>query len=300
MTKGRNTLRRKHKVDNLMDILFVTPQFVLYFALTILPFFVALPIVLTDRVSLLDLSAKFVGFANVSKILHEPIRSVFLPAAGRSALFTIINYGMVYLFGLTLALLMYEMTSKMQRGFFVVIYMPYMVSGLGIGMLLVMLFSKDTGSMNLLLLKLGIVKESIDIKQPGIATLAVALLVGWKYAGFNMALFLSGLLSIPSDTIDAAKVDGVSYAQRLRYIYFPQMIPSIMIATIFCLIGSFGVFDEPMGMGAQYGVKSIEYLSIVIYRFGFMQNANLAQGIAMSLTVYFPLIVVAYFVTRLH
>jgi ABC-type sugar transport system permease subunit len=294
------SLKKRHRTETLMDILFISPQFIIYFTLTILPFFIGLPIVLTDRASFLDQTVKFIGLENFRTILQPPVAHEFLPALSRSAVFTVINYSMVYIFGMTLALLMYELTTRVQRGFFVVIYMPYMVSGLGIGMMLIMLFSRDTGSINLLLIKLGILKEAIDIKQPEVARWALPVIIGWKAAGFNMALFLSGLLSIPVDTIDAARVDGTNYFQRLRHIYFPQMIPSIIVATIMCLIGSFGVFDEPMGLGARYGNKSVEFLSIVIYRYGFQEDASIAKGIAMSLTVYLPLFIIAYLFTRLQ
>ena len=68
-----------------------------------------------------------------------------------------------------------------------------------------------------------------------------------------MAIFLSGLLGIPVDTIDAARIDGAGYFRRLWYIYIPQIVPSIAIATILCLVGSFGIFDEAVGFGALYG-----------------------------------------------
>lgn len=116
----------------------------------------------------------------------------------------------------------------------------------------------------------------------------------------------STLLSIPTDTIDAARVDGVNYFQRLIYVYIPQMIPSIMIASIICLIGSFGVFDEPVGMGAFYGNKSVWYLSVVVYRFGFgvstgaQQAGRLSEAVTMSMVVYVPLIVLAFLLTRLQ
>ena len=301
----KDSLRRRRRMETWMDIFFVAPQFILYFGLTILPFFVALPIILTDRLSFVDETVHFVWFQNFVNIFRKPVADEFIPAVIRSAVFTIVNYGTVWLFGMTLALLMYELTSRVRRGFFTVIYMPYMVSGLGIGMMLIMLFSRDTGSANLILLRLGLLEKALNIKDPTVSTFALPLLVGWRYAGFNMALFLSGLLSIPTDTIDAARVDGVNYRQRFRHIYLPQMIPSIIIASILCLIGSFGLFDEPMGMGATYGNQSVQFLSIVIYRFSFGSHqaghaGTLAEAMTMSVTVYLPLFVAAYFLTRLQ
>lgn len=94
---------------------------------TILPFFVALPIILTDKVSFIDKDVDFIWMQNIINIFRPPISEEFIPAVIRSAVFTVINYGMVWLFGMTLALLMYELTSRVRRGFFTVIYMPYIV-----------------------------------------------------------------------------------------------------------------------------------------------------------------------------
>lgn len=292
---------------NLWNMAFVAPQFLLYVGLTILPFFVALPIIFTDRVSVMATDAHWIGFQNVASVFQGAIGEEFKPALLRTISFTFFNYLTVYLFGLTLALFMFEFKTSFQRikgAIFTIIYLPWMVSGVGVGMLLLMLFSRDTGSMNLLLLKLGLIKKAVDIQGSELVVqIAMPLMVGWRAAGFNMALFLSGLLSIPEDTIDAAKIDGASYAQRLTHIYFPQMIPNFIMATIFCLIGSFGVIDELVGMGAFYGNKKAQFISIILFRLGFASEGSwalgtMAEGITLTIIVYVPLLILAFWLIR--
>lgn len=287
----------------LWEILFVAPQLLLYLGLTIVPLLVSIPIVLSDRINFTDQNIDFVGLSNFWTIFQAPLVEQFIPSLTRTIILTLANYVMVFAFGLTLALLMFE--GKFRGLFFTLIYMPYMLSGLGTGMMMIMLFSRDQGSINLLLMELGIMKEPFDIKDPTITAYALPLILGWRYAGFNMALFLAGLMSIPTETIDASKVDGANYWQRLRYIYLPQIVPSIIIATIFCLIGSFGVFDEPVGLGAFYGNRSAEYFAVTIFKLGFgstigQQIGTMAQGIAMSLVVFVPLMVIAVYLIRLQ
>jgi ABC-type sugar transport system permease subunit len=291
-----------------MDLLYLSPQLVIYVGLTIVPFLVALPIIFTDTISLLDVDVRFVGLRNFVDIFQPPIVRDFLPALARTSAFVMLNYCMVFIFGIPLALLMFEFQqSRFKRPFFVVIYLPMMMSGVGIGLMMGMLFSRDSGSINLLLLKLGWIEEALDIKNPRTTVSTLALLVGWRYAGFNMAIFLSGLLAIPQSTIEAAIVDGCRYHQRIWYVYLPQIRGSILIATIFCLIGSFGVVDEPIGMGGLYANESAEFLSIILLQYGFRSMAGtestggtLAQAITMALTVYVPLFFCAYGLTRLQ
>jgi ABC-type sugar transport system permease subunit len=287
----------------LWEVSFVAPQLLLYIGLTIVPLLISLPIIFTDRVSFTDTNPDFVGLQNFGAIFQPPLVEQFIPSLSRTVLLMLANYVMVFAFGLTLALLMYE--GQFRGLFFTIIYMPYMLSGLGAGMLLIMLFSRDQGSLNLLLLELGLIDTPFDIKNPETTAYALPLILGWRYAGFNMALFLAGLLTIPTDTVEASIVDGANYWQRLWYVYLPQIVPAIIIATIFCLIGSFGVFDEAIGMGAFYGNRSAEYFAITIFKLGFgttvgQQIGTLAQGITMALVVFFPLMVVAIWLIRLQ
>jgi ABC-type sugar transport system permease subunit len=193
-------------------------------------------------------------------------------------------------FGLTLALLMYEVGFR--GGLFTMIYLPWMVSGLALGFLAIMLFSEATGTANLLLIKLGLITTPFNIKTEQGTTVVLPILIGWKAAGFNMAIFLTGLLSIPKETIEAAIVDGATYLQRLFRIYFPQMIPSFVIATIFCLLGSFKVFDELVALGGLYQNDAAEFLSIVLFRYGFAQN-KLSLAMTLALETFLPLMIIA-------
>ena len=295
MTAIRKTTSHARR-ETLMEVLFVAPQLILFLTFTIVPFIVAVPLVLTDRQSFLDTNVAYVGFRNFVSIFQEPFVSEFLPALRRTAVFTVMNYATVFLFGLTLALIMYEYRSRLKKTFFVAIYMPYMISGLGTGMLLTLLFSKDTGSLNLLLKALGMIQKPIDIKTQEAVTWLLPLTTGWRYAGMNMAFFLGGLQSIPYDSVEAAVVDGVNYWQKLRYIYLPQIIPSTVMATVTCLIGSFNLIDELFGLGALYGNSSAVFLSVLVYRKG--MTGGLSQSVAMSLVVFVPLILIAFLIIR--
>ncbi len=118
-------------------------------------------------------------------------------------------------------------------------------------------------------------------------------------AGFNMAIFLSGLLSIPSETIEAAIVDGASYWQRLTRIYFPQMIPSFIMVTIFCLIMSFGIFDPLVALGGTTTNQDAMFLSVVFIKYGFAMD-KLALSMTMALETGIPLVIVAILLQRLQ
>jgi len=282
----------------LTDYLLLAPQLILYIGLTLLPFVVAIPVLFTDRLAFNDTGVDAIGWGNFTRIFTDPnIQREYFPALQRTLSFVSLNYLMVYVFGLTLALLIYEVGFN--SWFFTIVYLPMMVSGLATGYMATMLFARSTGTVNLLLhewFKLG---WEIDIQRPTGTLLVLPILIGWKYAGFNVAIFLSGLLGIPHETIEAATVDGASYWKRLWRVYFPQMIPAFIIATIFCLIGSFGVFEELIPLGALSSNNEARLLSVIFFNYAFTSQ-RLALGLVLTLQTFLPLVVVALLLQRLQ
>ena len=280
------------------DWAFILPQLIIFVFLTIIPFFVAIPILFTDKSQFNDPQINPVGLRNFLALFNDHSVLVdYLPALRRTLVFVALNYTTVYIFGLTLALLMYEVGFR--GGFFTVVYLPLMVSGFAVGYMAVMLFSRETGTANLLLIELGLIKKGINIYSPEGTAFILPLLVGWRYAGYNMAIFLSGLLSIPEETIEASIVDGASYWQRLMRVYFPQMWPSFILATTMCLIGSFAVFDELVAMGALYVNPEAKFLSILFFTYGF-QVERLAMGMTLAVETFLPLVFLGIALQRLQ
>jgi len=292
----RNT--SKHQRRRILgDYAFLAPQLLLFVGLTLVPFVVAVPMLLTDRIDFQDSRATYIGLDNFTRVVtDESVGEEYWPALWRTARFTILNYAMVYVFGLSLALLIYEVGFR--TGFFTIVYLPMMVSGLATGYMAQMLFSRSSGTVNLILNELGM-GMPIDIKLPLGTTVILPILVGWKYAGFNLAIFLAGLMSIPTETVEAAIVDGASYWQRLTKVIFPQMAPSFIIATVFCLIGSFGIFDEAIALGALIGNQEARFLAILFFVYAF-QGQKLALSMTMALQTFVPLVVLAVLLQRLQ
>ncbi len=282
----------------LRDWAFILPQLSIFVALTIVPLILAIPYLFTDIAQFNDPQINGVGLRNfLALFTDKSVQADYLPALRRTLVFVFLNYTTVYIFGLTLALMMYEVGFR--GGFFTVVYLPLMVSGLAVGYMAVMLFARETGTANLLLMELGVIKEPFNIYSANGTAFILPLLVGWRYAGYNMAIFLSGLLAIPSETVEASIVDGASYWQRLWRVYFPQMMPSFIMATTMCLIGSFTVFDELVAMGALYVNPEAKLLSVLFFTYGF-QVERLGMGMTLAMETFLPLILVGIALQRLQ
>ena len=299
--RSKTSLSKTLRKENLSNLLFVTPQLLLFAIFILLPFIVSIPLAFTDYVDFTDTKIEFAGFKNFVRIFTNPTLAKWIwPSVRQTFFFMIGNYLTVFLFGMTFALMMYELTTRIQKSFFLIIYLPYIISGLGVGMFIDLLFARDSGSLNLLLKLLNLIETPINLKTHNGSLFSLIFFVGWRYAGYNMAIFLSGLLTIPNSTIDSSKIDGANYLQRLWHIYIPQMIPSIAIASISCIIGSFGIFDEPVGFGALYGNEHARLYAVSLFRMGVgVRGAGtLAEGVASSIVVFTPLLVIALLIFR--
>ncbi|HEC61839.1 MAG TPA: sugar ABC transporter permease [bacterium] len=292
--KGKN---RRLFNDTLLDVALVSPQLLLYLLFLIVPLFIGLPIVFTNMRGFADHQRTFVGLKNFYDLLIRPgyERNILYNSIYRNTIFFIINYLTVYLFGLSFALLMYA--GRFGHGFFTIIYLPMMVSQLAIGYIMTMLFSKSTGSLNLLLLQLDLISQPINIQSSAGSTWIVPLIVGWEFAGYNLAIFLSGLYSIPNETVEASIIDGTSYLQRLRYVIFPQMKDSFVIATVMCITGSYQIFDQAVALGGLGGNKNVEFVAIGLWKFMFRHGA-VGKAMTMTFIIGIPLFIFALFFTK--
>jgi len=294
----------KHKMSKLErqrmrgDWAFIAPQLFIFVLLTIVPLIIAIPILFTDKSQFNDPDIHQVGWSNFTALFTDrSVQEDYIPAFQRTIVFVALNYTTVFIFGLSLALLMYEVGFR--GGFFTIVYLPLMISGLAVGYLAVMMFAQETGTGNFVLQELGIIKKPLNVYSAAGTTIILPLMVGWRYAGYNMAIFLSGLLAIPEETIESSVVDGANYLQRLFRIYFPQMWPSFILATTMCLIGSFAVFDELVAMGATYVNPNAKFLSILFFTYGF-QIERLAMGMTLAVETFFPLVLLGVALQRLQ
>jgi multiple sugar transport system permease protein len=74
---------------------------------------------------------------------------------------------------------------------------------------------------------------------------SIGNIVTWEFIGYNMLIFYSALRTIPGDLFEAAELDGASQFQIIRSIKMPALRGSLVITTIFSIIGSFQIFSEP-------------------------------------------------------
>ncbi|TSD63718.1 sugar ABC transporter permease [Aeromicrobium piscarium] len=118
----------------------------------------------------------------------------------------------------------------------------------------------------------------------------------WKTTPFMALLLLAGLAQVPEDMLEAAKVDGASWWQRLWRVILPNMRAAIMVAVLFRALDAYRIFDNIFVMtnGAQ-GTESISFLT---YR-QVIEQFQLGIGSALSVLLFLSVLVVAFGIVKL-
>ncbi len=113
----------------------------------------------------------------------------------------------------------------------------------------------------------------------------------WKTTPFISLLLLAGLVQVPEEMQEAAKVDGATAWQRLKRVTLPNMKAAIMVALLFRTLDAWRIFDNPFIMTA--GANKTETLSFLAYR----QNVtlvNLGAGSAISVLLFLTVVLIAF------
>jgi multiple sugar transport system permease protein len=215
----------------------VTP-FLIVFALT----FIA-PIVFSLYLSLyrskLIGGTSFVGSENYTDALTDPH---FWSAFGRVALFLVVQVPIMLLLALTVALAIDSGRLYGTAMFRLSIFLPYAVPAVVAAFMWGFMYGPQFGlvaSLNSHGLHLP------DPLSPGLILASIGNIVTWEYVGYNMLIFYAALRVIPGELYEAAAVDGASQWRVVWAIKLPAIRAALVVATIFSIIGSFQLFNEP-------------------------------------------------------
>ena len=249
-------------------------------------------------------SMKFVGLENLSFALDDSLVWVSL----ENTLWLAIASGLPqHLVAIPLAYLINERLGGWRNAAMGVYFLPYITSTVAIAIMFGTLFSTDYGAVNAMLQGLAklpllnqiLPAENIDwMGQPGTIKPVVALVVFWRYVGFNTILYVAAMQSIPRDLYEAARLDGASGWRVFWHITLPQLKPMMYFGVTLTVIGGLQLFEEPFILTGGKG--GIEYAGMTtamyMYRTAFeFVDFGLASAISWLL---FAIIVVLTLVTN--
>ncbi|HEY3015119.1 MAG TPA: sugar ABC transporter permease [Nocardioides sp.] len=214
---------------------FMLPAGVVYTILFLVPTITSFYFSLT-RWTLFD--HKFIGLDNFKEFFQEP---ALVSGLTHTLFYAVVTCGLKVVLGMALAMLL---TSRIIGRAFMrsVAFFPVLVSTVGVGITFQVLMNPSQGAINGALGAIGIDGPGW-LTDPQWALLSVALVDVWKGVGLATVIYMAGILSIPQEYFEAARVDGASARQNFYHIVLPLARPATVSVLILSLIGGLRSFE---------------------------------------------------------
>lgn len=279
LNKKTNTPQRTQ--ERLVIFLFLLPALALFLVFVVFPIFQSLYYSFFTWNGL-GPAVDFVGFENFKKILDD---KVFLKALTNGVLIIVFSLAFQLPFSLFLAVLVGR--NLPGRVFFrTIFFMPYVLSEVITALMWLFLYNPDPerGFFNAILITLGS-EPRAWLADTKLVLPAIFLALTWKYFGFHMLLFLTGLQNIPEEIEDAARIDGANSLQNFFYVTLPLLGSTIRTSVYLSILGSLQQFILVWIMSKGGPVNASETLSTYMYRFGFIRF-QLGYGSAVAIYMF--------------
>lgn len=238
--KRRYTMVKKKISSNFTIILFLAPALILFTMFILYPVCNTIYLSFHSWKGIYGSPVNFVGLKNYAQVLTSAdfwrslLNSLFFMIGG----FVIL---MPLSFGLALLITSKLRGTKIMKTSY---FMPVMLSTTAVALMWVYMLNPSYGVVNQLLRGIGLDNLCQDwLSTPVLNMWCIILVNEWMYAGYNMLIFAAGLVSIPSDVYEAAKLDGCTGWKKLCYISIPLSKESFKIFSILCVTGCLKAFD---------------------------------------------------------
>lgn len=215
----------------------------------------------------------------------------------RPEIFRVFLVSVYYLVGalVQLALALYFATllsfrTRFRNLFKGVIFFPYLLNGVAIG-LVFLFFFRPGGTLDALLALVGVQEPPLWLGDPSIVNVSLAATSVWRYMGLNFVLFLGAIQSIPTEQYEAADLDGATSWQKFRYIILPSISPIVGLSLILAVSGALSVFEIPFIM--TRGANGSETFVIQTINTAF-KFSKVGLGSAMAVVLLLLVLVVSW------
>jgi multiple sugar transport system permease protein len=269
--------------------IFLAPSVAVVLLLTIFPLLFSLGLTFTD----LDLfqpttELHFVGFHNWIRLVHD---GALRETIGNTVILVVGGVALQYVIGLVLALLL-ERAFRLRRFFQVFFLLPMMISPIAVGFIIGrMMLGEAFGPINDLFQRVGLHGVSW-YGSPWMARATLILVDTWQWAPFMMLILLAGLIAIPREPLEAARVDGASAWQVFRFITFPLLIPATLTAILIRSLELFKLIDIIRVVTGGGPGRATESVTAYVYDLG-AQNGDVAYASTAAYALLITVIVLS-------
>lgn len=276
------SLEKKH---NVTGWIFLIPATALICWMSFYPMIKAFVMSLQTGIGI---NLTFGGVANYLRILKDP---TFKQCLFNTFFYLIIQVPVMLVLALALASMLNNKHLRFKGLFRTAIFLPCATSLVSYAMIFRSMFAND-GFINTVLRGMG-ADPIMWFANAWTARAVIIIALIWRWTGYNMVFYLSGLQNIEYSVYEAAKIDGASPIQSFFKITVPLLKPTILLTTIMSTNGTLQLFDESLNLTNGGPGKSTMTLSHYIYNTSFVQSPNFGYAAAMSIIVLIMVAILA-------
>jgi len=247
-----------------LQILFPLPAVVFIGLLMVFPILYTLYLSFTNWNLTSGMEPAFVGLTSYLRVFSEPR---FLHALGRTFTFTLFAVAIEVVLGVAIALIL-------NRAFIgksvakLLLLLPLVATPVAVGIVFNLFYDPTIGLLNFALHALGL-PQGRWVSSENTVIASLVLVDVWQWTPMITLIVLAGLAGLSEEPVEAARVDGASDWQILRYVTLPMVMPVILTAMILRLIDALKTFDIIFAMtGGGPGYAS-ETLNIMGFKYSF-------------------------------
>jgi cellobiose transport system permease protein len=280
--------------------LYVSPFFIIFIVVGLFPLLFTAYMSLFKR-GLLDQTGKFIGLKNYAELLGD--EQFWKSLVNTLSIFVLSSGPQIVIAVLLAAMLNTKLRAS--TGWRVGVLIPYVTSLVAVGIIFANLFGVQYGLVNNILQTLGF--DRINWQNNRLMShIAIAIMVNWRWTGYNTLIVLAAMQAVPRDLIEAAVIDGANAVRRFVSVVLPLLRPTLIFVIVTSTIGGLQIFTEPklftdMPGSANGGAENqFQTVTLYMYQAGF-QTGRLGYASAIAWALFLIIIVVAvfnFFLTR--
>ena len=238
--------------------------------------------------------ASFIGLKNYAKLLKPG--SIFFQALINNLIFLVVTVVVQAALGLLLAVILKERMpgSNMFKAFF---FMPVTMAAVIIAAVFRGVLDPNLGGFNQMLTDIGLGGLAHSwFGDPKTAMLTICVVNIFQWTGFSMIIYYAGLMSIPQEVYEAAKIDGAGFWKTLFHVTLPMLRGTTNVLIVLGIVGSLKTFDIVMQTTGGGPGRATEVLNTYLYKVGIQQYEG---GLSSAIGVLVLIIAVLMFLGQM-
>lgn len=237
----------------------------------------------------------FNGFGNFQRMLTD---STFKKALVNTFTYLIVQVPIMLFLALVLSNILNDKKMKFKGLFRTALFLPCITSLVSYSLIMKSLFSVN-GLVNQMLLNMHLVDAPIQwLTDPFWAKVLIIISITWRWTGYNMIFFISGMQNIDPSMYEAADIDGASGMQKFFKITIPNLKPIILFTTITSTIGTLQLFDEVQNITQGGPANATTTLSQYIYNLSYKFTPNFGYAAAVSFVIVVLIVILSLIQTK--